>query len=763
MDNILENLNKEQKEAVMHIDGPMCVLAGAGSGKTRVLTHRIAYMIGAGKISPNSILAVTFTNKAAEEMKKRLAKLLGKATYSRHESADMPTVGTFHSICLRILRQHAHMIEFEDSFVVYDESDQQILMKNIMREKGVDEHKIIPRSVLSEISNAKNQLLGPDAYHDFVDSTFSEAVADLYPSYQSALHKNQAMDFDDLIMKTVELFQKQPDLLNYYQEKWKYISADEYQDTNKAQYVLLNLLANKYKNIAVIGDDDQSIYSWRGATVQNILDFEKDYPDAKIVKLEQNYRSTKQILDTAHSVISKNKKRKEKKLWTERADGEKIRIWRALNGMHEAELIAEEILSRLQAYEDPRYNDFVVLYRTHAQSRVIEEVLLKFGIPYKIIGGIKFYSRKEIKDIVAYLRVITNPSDTVSLMRIINVPPRNIGAKTIEALQNFSVQNDVTAFEAIKMVANSGEESGSSMGVNGGIDIPTAKKESLKNFIKGIERLQKINSENSAAGVIKHVIEDSGYKKFIDDNTAEGEAALENVRELISVAKKYDSLESGMSLRVFLEEISLIAEADNLDERENSVTMMTVHGAKGLEFPYVFIAGMEDGIFPHVRSLIEAGELEEERRLMYVACTRAKEVLYLLFAQERLLYGDYKSNAPSQFLEYLDEVLVEKNYIPENSMFSRERESEGIAEQYFGSTSDEFSAGFSMDRKAFKPVPVERVEEGSEFKDGDKINHATFGKGIVLNVIGGVATVAFEDPRIGVKKLAISVAPMRKI
>lgn len=739
MDNILDKLNDRQKEAAMCIDGSLCVLAGAGSGKTRVLAHRIAYMISEKKIPAGNILAVTFTNKAAGEMKERILKLLGRKTYSHHGASDMPTIGTFHSICLNILRQNARYINFEDNFVIYDEADQVILMKKIIREEKMDEHKITPQSFLAAISQAKNQLIGPDEYHNYVDSTFGEKVAEIYPLYQRGLRQNQAMDFDDLIMKTVELFQKNPAILDFYQEKFKYISADEYQDTNKAQAVFINLLAKKYKNIAVIGDDDQSIYSWRGATVSNILDFEKEYPRVKIVKLEQNYRSTKPILDAAHNVISKNIHRKEKKLWTQRIDGEKIKIWRSLNGMHEADLIASEIMRRLQKYEDPLYGDFAVLYRTHSQSRLIEEVFLKYGIPYRIVGGIKFYHRKEIKDVVAYLRLIANPADSVSLMRIINVPTRNIGAKTIEMIQEFATRNNITMFEAMDRTD----------------DLPELKKEALRKFVKLIEKLRVINGETPASGVIKYLLENSGYRKFIDDNTAEGEAMVENVRELISVAKKYDKLESGMSLRVFLEEISLISEADTYEEKANSVTMMTVHSAKGLEFPCVFIPGLEEGIFPHSRSLIERPELEEERRLMYVACTRAKESLYLLFAQERLLYGEYRNNLPSQFLEDIDASLIERNYTLDEDIFSSEGEFDGALKKMFG------PPNFMRDKKHFKPVPSEEIE--SSFHDGDKISHAMFGEGIVVNVTGGIATVAFKDKKIGIKKLAISVAPIKKI
>lgn len=731
--NILEGLNKKQIEAVTHFSGPMLVVAGAGSGKTRALTHRIAYLINEKGVNPWNILAVTFTNKAANEMKNRIVKLISGEKMSMHEnhgdllSSHVPTVGTFHSICVRILRKNIHLLDYENSFAIYDTTDQEILMKRLMESMLIDVKRINPKAVLSHISNAKNQLINHKEYGKYANDFFSEKVAQLYPEYQKALQKNNALDFDDLIMKTVELFKKFPDILNSYQEKFKFISVDEYQDTNKAQYTLIKLLATKYQNLCVIGDSDQSIYGWRGATVQNILDFEKDYPNVKVIVLEQNYRSTQIILDASNCVIKKNIHRKEKNLWTERKGGEKLMHWVADNERHEGELISREILKRLESSEYPQYNDFVVLYRTNAQSRVLEEVFLKHGIPYRIVGGIKFYQRKEIKDILAYLRLIQNQNDSVSLLRIINTPPRKIGAKTLETVQEFAVRHNLSFFNALLLAK----------------EIPDLSETKIKlfdGFIKIIKDLQNKNSKYTASSMIKYALNDTGYKKMLDDGSVEGEARLENVSELISVAAKYDKLEPGISLNIFLEEVSLISDLDTINEEENAVTLMTVHSAKGLEFPHVFIAGLEEGLFPHNRSLLDRDELEEERRLMYVAMTRAKDRLYLLHTRERTLYGEAKINAPSQFLTDIKSDLTETNF-------------GGMARNHI-----------SLSDIRENPVPIE-LDEGFEIElsAGDRVFHTIFKKGIVVNVTGGVATVAFEDSGVGVKKLALSVAPLKKI
>jgi DNA helicase-2/ATP-dependent DNA helicase PcrA len=734
MSNLLDNLNNAQMEAVTCFSGPLLVIAGAGSGKTRALTHRIAYLIQEKGISPWNILAVTFTNKAANEMKKRIVKLLRKdrnQIYENrpgYEDPSLPTVGTFHSVCMRILRKHLHLLDYENSFAIYDASDQQILVKRIMEELMMDPKKTNPKAVLSHISNAKSQLISPETYRQYAHDYFSEKVAEIYPRYNAALKKNNALDFDDILTKTVELFQTFPEILDQYQEKFKFISVDEYQDTNKTQYILINLLAKKYRNICVIGDEDQSIYSWRGATIQNILDFEKDYPELKVVILEQNYRSTQTILDAAHNIIEKNSQRKEKKLWTEKTGGEIIKHWLADNERHEGELIAQEVSNLVTGSECPNYNEMVVLYRTNAQSRVLEEVFMRYGIPYKIVGGTKFYDRKEIKDILAYLRLIQNPNDSVGLLRIINSPSRKIGSKTLEEIQKFAAKNSLSIFNAMLLASEI-------------TTINKPKAELIEKFIKLIKSLQELNSQTTASGMIKHVLDKSGYKKMLDDGSVEGEARLENIQELISVAHKYDKLDAGISLSIFLEEVSLISDLDTLDDTENAVTFMTVHSAKGLEFPYVFIAGLEEGIFPHSRSLLDRTELEEERRLLYVAMTRAMDRLYLLHARERMLYGEFRANAPSQFLDDIDVTLVETNFGT-----SKARQKMFVAD--------------IIER----PVPVE-MERGLDIElgTGDRVHHGIFGKGIVVDVQGGVVTVAFEDSKIGVKKLALSVAPLKKL
>ena len=733
MSDLLKNLNDKQLEAVTHFTGPLLVIAGAGSGKTRALTHRIAYLIQEKGISPWNILAVTFTNKAANEMKNRIVKLLRKDKSPMIRPPEMndpslPTVGTFHSVCVRILRKHLHLLDYENSFAIYDDTDQQIIVKKIMEEMLMDPKKINPKAVLSHISNAKSQMILPDDYGQYAHDYFSEKVAEIYPRYQTALKKNNALDFDDILLQTAILFQTHPEVLSEYQEKFKFISVDEYQDTNKVQYIIIGLLAQKYRNICVIGDEDQSIYSWRGATIQNILDFEKDYPETKVVVLEQNYRSTQVILDGAHDIIEKNSQRKEKKLWTDKKGGDVIKHWLADNERHEGELIAQEVTDVVTRSEHPEYNEFVVLYRTNAQSRVLEEVFMRYGIPYKIVGGIKFYQRKEIKDILAYLKLIQNKNDSVALLRIINSPARKIGPRTLELLNDFAVRNNLSMFEAMLLVH----------------EIPSinpGKAETVTKFITMIKSLQSLNSETHASGMIKHVLEKTAYKKMLDDGSVEGEARLENIQELVSVANKYDKLEPGISLNIFLEEVSLIADIDSLDTTENAVTFMTVHSAKGLEFPYVFIAGLEEGIFPHSRSLLDRQELEEERRLMYVAMTRAMSNLYLLHARERMLYGEFRSNAPSQFLDDIDESIVETNFGGHK------------ARQHMAITD-------IVD----KPVPVE-IERGLEvdLDTGDRVHHGVFGKGIVVDVQGGVVTVAFEDSKIGVKKLALSIAPLKKI
>ncbi len=721
MTDLVSSLNEKQQEAVLATEGPVLIVAGAGSGKTRALTHRVAYLIKEKHVAPWNILAVTFTNKAANEMKQRIISLLGGEDIS-----ELPTVGTFHSICAQILRKYIHLLGYENRFVIYDTNDQVVLMKQIMKDHHINEKQLNPKAVLAHISQAKNQLMTHEEYQSRVHNYFTEKVAELYGPYQNRLAKNQALDFDDLLMKTVQLFETQPDILDYYQERYRYISVDEYQDTNHAQYTLVKMLAAKYRNICVIGDPDQSIYSWRGANMQNILDFEKDYPEALSITLEQNYRSTSVILDVAHAVISRNNNRKEKQLWTEREGGSKLQVLRSRDERDEAMQVTMAISEHLREHESPDYRDFAVLYRTNAQSRTLEEAFMRHGIPYKIVGNVKFYLRKEIKDIVAYLKTIHNPDDSVSLLRIINTPTRKIGLKTIETLRAFATHEDISVFRAMERVQEISA-------------LSAAKHAAIEKFAKLINHFRQLNQEFAAAGLLKHVITESGYKDFLlEDKNPEGEARFQNIQELISVADKYELLEPGQSLATFLEEIALITDLDSLENEQNAVTLMTLHSAKGLEFPTVFMTGLEEGIFPHSRSLFEPQELEEERRLMYVGLTRAMDHLYLLYAAQRMLFGEFKQNAPSQFL--LD--------IPE----------EHIAGQEPAQESSNYGA---------RPIPMETEDitplETMDLSDGDRVRHRSFGEGVVISVTGGIVTVAFKDQKAGVKKLALSIAPLEKL
>lgn len=640
-------------------------------------------------------------------------------------SSAMPVIGTFHSICVRILRKHIHEMDYENNFVIYDGADQLILVKRVMKELGIDDKEFNPKAILHTISDAKNKLIDDKDFEIQATDYFSQKVAKVYKIYQAELRKNNALDFDDLIMRVVLLFRDFPQILESYQDRFLYINVDEYQDTNHAQYVLVRQLSEKYRNLCVIGDSDQSIYSWRGANLQNILDFEKDFPECKTVLLEQNYRSTKTILKAAHEVIVKNRKRKEKTLWTDNDEGPKINLFEAANEREEGIFIANQISKILENYETLSYNDFAVLYRTNAQSRVIEEVFLRFGIPYRIVGGVKFYDRKEIKDIMAYLKVLHNPADSISLLRIINTPSRKLGAATLNEVNEYAKLHRISFFGALKEVDY--------------IDaLSDAKKNQLKQFVDLVEKLKLKSHTEKASVIIRHVLEETGYKKMLEeDGSVEAESRLENISELISVASKYDSLEDGLSLNIFLEEVALISDLDSLDESKQAVTLMTLHSAKGLEFPHVFLIGLEEGIFPHSRSLLDPEQMEEERRLMYVGITRAEKSLNLIYVRERMLYGSTQRNNPSQFLYDIPSDLLETN----SSIFRSEQT-------------------LSPERLGTKPLPT---EEGQSFADGDKVTHPTFGKGIVISLTGGVITVAFEDPSIGIKKLAISVAPLTKV
>lgn len=632
MNELLANLNHEQQEAVLTTEGPVLILAGAGSGKTKALTHRFAYLLKEQKVSPLNILCVTFTNKAAGEMKGRIQRLLG---FADDAGISLPWLGTFHSVCVRILRREVNKaaLGLTSSFVIFDEGDALTAVKRAMDELGVNQKQYAPAAIRSQISGAKNEMLTPDQYGQYAMGPWQQTVQMVYQRYQSLLTKANGVDFDDILLKTLQLFQQNPHILAEYQERFRYIMVDEYQDTNRAQYLLVKSLASHHRNIFVIGDDWQSVYSWRGADFRNILDFERDWPDAKVIKLEQNYRSTQTILDAAQAVIARNEQRSDKKLWTNGPVGVPVTVVECLNEKDEAEFIIREIrgLVRSGLYQGVgSFDDCVILYRTNAQSRALEEVLLRYNIPYRIIGGVRFYERKEIKDILAYLRLVHNPDDWVSLERVINVPARGIGPKTVVGLRGLDL-HDLGSLPA-KVIG----------------------------FLQMMEQIRVKTAGKGVAELLDYVLEKTNYKEFLLDGSIEGESRYENVRELRTAAERAENLEQ------FLEDVALVQDAEAKAEEqsesatEGSITLMTMHSAKGLEFPVVFVVGMEEGIFPHSRSIAEKKEMEEERRLAYVAMTRAKDRLYLLHAFERRLYGLLQSNAASRFIEEIPEELREK-------------------------------------------------------------------------------------------------------
>ncbi len=643
-EKILEGLNPQQKKAVQHKEGPLLILAGAGSGKTRVLTRRIAYLIEYYHVSPFNILAVTFTNKAAGEMKERVQSLLGRLEGS-------VWVSTFHSFCVRVLRKEGGKIGYGSNFVIYDTADQRQLIKQVLQELNFDLKKTNPAAVLAEISRVKNELVTPEAYASRVGDFFMEITARAYNLYQQKLKENNALDFDDLIMKTVELFRDNPLVLEYYQNRFQYISVDEYQDVNTAQYQLVQLLAANYRNICVVGDPDQGIYGFRGADIRNILNFESDYPDSQVIKLEQNYRSREKILQAADSVIINNLSRKDKKLWTDRGAGEDINLYLAYNEKDEAAYICRKIRDLSSA--GYQYGDTAVLYRTNAQSRALEEFFLKYAIPYQIIGGLRFYDRLEIKDTIAYLRVIYNPADQISLLRIINKPKRGIGAGTIAKLQQYAEQNGLSLEQA---------------GLKAGeiASLSASYRTKLLNFFRMIAGFREDAQNLTIDQLTEKILKETGYVAELEQaGGIKEKARLENIQELFSVIQEFLKSGENNTLAGFLEEVSLLSDLDTLEDSEQFVTLMTLHAAKGLEFPVVFMVGMEEGIFPHVNSLVETEGLEEERRLCYVGITRAMDELYLTLARERMRFGEQQINLPSRFLEEIPQELLFEEEQPE--------------------------------------------------------------------------------------------------
>ncbi len=638
MQEILEGLNDKQYEAVTNTEGPCLVIAGAGSGKTKVLTHKIAYLIKEKDVKPWNILSITFTNKAANEMKERIVNLVG-------DVATDIWMGTFHSICVRILRRFIDRIGFDNSFIIFDTSDQKTLVKNCLKDLGIDDKLFNDRSVLSEISNAKNEMLTPESYAARANGDFrKEKISTVYELYQKRLKENNAIDFDDIINYTIEILQDNEDIREYYCDKFKYILVDEYQDTNKAQFMLVKILASKYKNITVVGDNDQGIYSFRGADISNILNFEKDFPGTKIIKLEQNYRCTGNILKAANAVIKNNEVKYKKELWTQNEEGNLPKVYQADNEYDEASYIVEQI-EHLRREEYYKYKDFAVLYRMNTQSRAIEDILRRENIPYKIIGGLKFYERKEIKDLIAYLRLIQNHNDNLSLRRIINEPKRGIGKTSLDKIELISNDTGESMYEIIKRADE--------FGLN---RVFLNSRE----FVNTIEELSAKKDELPISELIKQVLKKSGYTKALqNENTIEAENRIENLDEFLTVAIEFEEEEVENGLREFLEGITLSSDIDELEESDDYVTLMTLHSAKGLEFPVVFLVGMEEGIFPGYKSISEPRELEEERRLCYVGITRAKEHLYLTCSKQRTIFGSTSYNQTSRFLKEIPEELLD--------------------------------------------------------------------------------------------------------
>ncbi|WP_213586352.1 DNA helicase PcrA [Paenibacillus sp. J2TS4] len=736
----IDHLNPEQRQAVHSVDGPLLIMAGAGSGKTRVLTHRIAYLIASGKAAPWSILAITFTNKAAREMQDRVEKLAGA-------SARDIWVSTFHSMCVRILRRDISRIGYTSNFSILDSADQLSVIRSCVKELNIDPKKFDPKAIQASISSAKNELITPERYENQIGDYFQGIVAKVYTMYQKRLKSNNSLDFDDLIMKTIELFQEVPEVLDFYQNKFLYIHVDEYQDTNRAQYMLCRMIADKHHRICVVGDSDQSIYRWRGADISNILNFEKDYPETKTILLEQNYRSTANILDAANAVIANNAGRKAKQLWTDKGEGPKIKFYQADSEHEEGYYIASEINKGKGMGRT--YSDYAILYRTNAQSRVIEEILIKSDIPYKIIGGIKFYDRKEIKDILAYLRLISNPDDDISLSRIINVPKRGIGDTTLARLTEKAAERGVSVYAMLADVEM--------------LEISSRAKGALHEFREMIANLHHMVDYLSVTELTEQMLERTQYRLELErERTIEATTRLENIDEFLSVTLDFEKRNEDKSLVSFLTDLALIADIDTMDQVEddtsaNAVVLMTMHSAKGLEFPFVFVIGMEEGVFPHSRALMDDQELEEERRLAYVGITRAEEQLHLTCARMRVLFGRTSSNAPSRFLLEIPEELVE-NCSPSGDRYGRVGG---------GSFSSNRIAGQSNSAATSRPKPAApTINNVGDFANGDKVQHGKWGMGVIVAIKGsGENTelqIAFPAP-IGVKRLLAKFAPITKV
>ncbi|MGB7999964.1 MAG: DNA helicase PcrA [Anaerobacillus sp.] len=735
VDKLLNGLNPEQQEAVKHTDGPLLIMAGAGSGKTRVLTHRIAYLLVEKQVSPWNILAITFTNKASREMRERVNSITGPV-------AEDIWISTFHSMCVRILRRDGDRIGINRNFTILDSGDQLTVIKKILKEQNVDPKKFEPRGILGSISSAKNELETPEDYKANAKGPYESVVADAYEQYQKQLRKNQALDFDDLIMRTITLFKKVPEVLEFYQRKFQYIHVDEYQDTNKAQYILVKLLAEKYQNLCVVGDSDQSIYRWRGADIQNILSFEKDYPSARAIFLEQNYRSTKKILEAANVVIENNTNRKPKKLWTDNQDGPHITYYQGNDEHTESRFVTGKILDMVNSGKRTN-SEIAILYRTNAQSRVVEEILNKSNITYNIVGGTKFYDRKEIKDVLAYLRLIANPDDDISLLRIVNVPKRGVGASTMDKVAQYATNQDISIFTTLQEIEQVG--------------LSARFTKSLRTFGNQMANWTQMQEYLAVSELVEEVIDKSGYRDALrNENTIESQTRLENIDEFLSVTQEFEKASEDKSLIAFLTDLALVADIDKLDEDENehkeAVTLMTLHSAKGLEFPVVFLIGMEEGVFPHSRSLFEEEEMEEERRLAYVGITRAEEELFLTNARMRTLYGKTNANPVSRFIGEIPEELLEKEG------------QEKPASPFSGGSSPRASKP-ATPKTPRRPQLTSTGGDSVNWNVGDKAGHRKWGVGTVVSVKGeGDSTeldIAFPNP-IGIKRLLAKFAPIEK-
>lgn len=707
MVDLIKNLNEEQKKMVQATEGPVLVLAGAGSGKTKALTHRMAYLIAEKKVNPENILAITFTNKAAGEMKSRVETLIRD---SKLKTQNFPTMGTFHSVCARILRREAHLLGYPKSFVIFDEDDAKKVIKQVIAKLGLSDKKIPPSSAKNLISGAKNELIGPLEYADYAESYREKSIVDIYKLYQKELGKNEAMDFDDLLMNVVLIFKKHPEVLKKYQNLWHYLMIDEYQDTNHAQYMFAKLLSEERGNICVVGDDWQSIYSWRGANFQNILDFEKDWPKAQVFRLERNYRSTQAIISAAQCVIEKNTHRSKKELWTENEVGSPIEIYEAASEEDEASFVARTSEKIKEC--DYSLSDVAVFYRTNAQSRAIEEAFLRNRIPYKIVGGVRFYERKEIKDAMAWLRIVSGANDWVAFERSLLSPPSGIGKISLIRLRDLAEDNNLRI--------------SSLMNLNLGSEVGSRVVQPLTEYFEKINKIKKA-AEKSLSAAVELTIKTSGLIKHLDDGTFENEERIENLKELLSVVKELEADKKDLSLSDFLEEVALISDLDNYNDSDEGITLMTLHTSKGLEYKVVFIVGLEENIFPHSRSMMEAAEMEEERRLFYVGMTRAKELLYLVHARRRLYFGGIQTNPPSRFIAELPNDFIK----------------------------------FANTQSTQNKITEISSQVLNNFKVGDDVEHEFFGKGRVLEVIDDEITADFNV--YGKKTISIEYAPIRKL